>query len=74
MRRAWGPSPRGGETLVARAYAQWVALKSGDRRMLVQADARPGDQQHTRIPLRVASRGFLPTPLALDTLFEHRDG
>ena len=61
------------QELFARAYAQWVAWKSGDRRMLDQVDARMDDEQSPRIALSQWPIGeFLPIAQALDILFRDR--
>ena len=61
------------QEMFARAYAQWVALKSGDRRMLDQLDARLADEDNLRIVLsQWPAAEFLPIARALDTLFERQ--
>lgn len=60
------------QELFARAYAQWIAMRSGNRRMREQIDRGLASLIVTRRLLQWDYEDFLPIAVALDMLFEER--
>ena len=65
-RREMMPPPE----VFARAYAQWIAWRSGDKGMLDQVDRALASSVPRRNLLQWRYADFLPIAEALDTLFE----
>jgi len=58
------------EDLFARAYAQWIAWRSGSRQMRQQVDRALASRAPTRGLLQSGYEDFLPITEAMDELFE----